>query len=79
MFLAVQDNSINDLVTCLQSTAELSQTHGSFLTIDQKDEEAWYDQQGDKDKNVHTKTETKTLKIVNEKNLSTVLKMTLWK
>jgi len=94
MFLAVQDNSISDLVThwitqyYCQSVnwrfdfsvfRPLQSLSWSFLTIDQKDEEAWYDQQGDKDKNVHTKVETKTLKIVDEKNLSTVLKMTLWR
>ena len=34
----------------LQSTAELTWTHVTFLTIDQKDEETWLNQQEDKDK-----------------------------
>ena len=37
----------------LQSIAELSKTPVTFLTIDQKDEETWYDQQDiDKDKGI---------------------------
>ena len=59
---AVQDSSFSDLVTDsasesdiflfqrLQSTAELSQTRVTLLTINQKDKETWYDQQEDKDK-----------------------------
>ena len=34
----------------LQSTARLTWTHVTFLTIDQKDEETWPNQQEDKDK-----------------------------
>ena len=34
----------------LQSTAELTWTHVTFLTIDKKDEETWPNQQEDKDK-----------------------------
>ena len=50
-----------------------------FLSIDQKDEETWYDKQEHKTKietDKHTKTRTNTLNIVDEKKLSTIL-MTL--
>ena len=51
-----------------------------FLTIYKKDEETWYDQQKEKTKTqtcTHTKKkiETKSLQVVDKKNLSTVLKI----
>ena len=36
------------------SDAELSYTHVNILTIDQKDEDTWHDQQEDKDKDKDT-------------------------
>ena len=49
----------------------------TLLTIDQKDEGTWFDQQDTMTEtcaHTETKTETKTLKIVAISNLSTVLK-----